>query len=59
MRYAEPRLVSDHHALVNAGKRIVCERRRLERRRGARARRSVPVNPVPNLDRRFPMGIDS
>jgi len=27
----------------------VCERR-VERRRGARARRSVPVNPIPNPD---------
>jgi len=27
----------------------VCERR-VARRRGARARRSVPVNPIPNPD---------
>ncbi len=32
---------------MNAGKGIVRERR-VARRRGARARRSVPVNPIPN-----------
>jgi hypothetical protein len=31
------------------GKRLVCERR-VARRRGARARRSVRVNPIPNPD---------
>ena len=34
---------------MNAGKGIVYERR-VARRRGARARRSVRVNPIPNPD---------
>jgi hypothetical protein len=34
---------------VPRGKRLVCERR-VARRRGARARRSVRVNPIPNPD---------
>jgi len=40
---------SDHHTLVNTGERLVCERR-VARRRGARARRSVRVSPIPNPD---------
>jgi len=36
-------------AVGDAGKGIVCEKR-VARRRGARARRSVRVNPIPNPD---------
>jgi hypothetical protein len=45
MRYDEPRLVWTSLTTT----RIVCERR-VARRKGARARRSVPVNPIPNPD---------
>ena len=43
MRYNEPRLVWTRLR----GKGLVCERR-VARRRGARARKSVRVNPIPN-----------